>query len=1268
MEPPGGGTDPELLPDAAPATGRTKPRRYEYNGKIYDGLGAVFEQANLDPDRPTVTLIAKGDEEPEVDPEDYSDNAHLVAVSDIDSKHIQISQKRSVWATVKKNVPVAKRLWADWIARRTPQPLLIVSSYTGGGGNKLIYGAMLMTSEPQELLDREHATQDQVNDPWAVKDKYYGRFDVKWIIWCPDERRIMPGTYEFNSKNDFSSVEKGLARQILQALKEHIGEANREYPKPNTGSVVAKKLCKMVAEDHGTEPPALKRARPVEPVKIAYEGEEGEAPKPKPAPPPPPPDLVLKARADLEKTFLAPKPPKDYWDPGLSDLSFEVIDQDYCDMPTMDKHSNSMVEVEQFHSPVAPVLRLYGCTKEGYSVVAMVRGFLPYFFVRMPSNMVDLLPYKKYDRDIKAQLDREAQQFMGKEEYYSADSLLGQVAASAEALGCCQHFGDNLSKQLVASWDWRDKKRFGYAERWARRGETEEQRLQREEEEANEVPSHAPVLKVVLVRRQTIMGYHPYLDWFLKVVVISPHFVKPARTVLESGSFLWYVDDNGVPVPGVQPEKYQVFEANIPFALRYMIDVEQMGPSWVTLPKTKYIRWDCKEEDRATYADMEVMTTADDVLVRSSNDPEWAGHAPVRSVTFDCEMDGLDGRFPRPDHAGGDPVICISVRVSNEVPDQSKQVVGDVLFSWGLTADIGLSHMMCYYSTVSDHPDDVEEVVAELTSSELKYKRCGLSRIKKGSYAYWTPHDEATMLRQFREFIIHIARPFVITGYNVNNFDLPYLFKRASCLGIGAGFDCLGWIKGQRTKVKQKVFSSKAFGSRVNHDVKMPGRLVVDALHLIQRTHKQRSFSLNGSLERHLGTDKSGNPNYVKADVPHEMIGFLWNHSPESRARVAYYCHYDVVLSRMLYDKLYLYLDNAELAGAAGVPTEYVVNRGLQIRVLSLLIRKAKVYLLVCPVASDDKNHVDEDKYKGATVIEPIPGFYEDPVDTLDFTSLYPTIMIAHNLCYCTMISEETATNGEDPSLTMDQLYRIATDQGLAEFAKQSVRIGIFPMVLQGLLAARNKAKAMVKKHAGTSMAKVYDLRQNALKLNANAGYGMAGASKGLLPCRKISAAVTRIGREGIDTVAQVVTRPYLPFPRSSVEFSFQYHERVGTKGWPFPASQQEASDAAHLDYLKNSLPENDAQYKRRCEEARASYPIPRLPDETIEEHRVRILETIDFIYGDTDSIMVLCKKAKTAEEAINLGQAFADWVTKYFFRAPMAVRTSSSSILMYIH
>lgn len=44
------------------------------------------------------------------------------------------------------------------------------------------------------------------------------------------------------------------------------------------------------------------------------------------------------------------------------------------------------------------------------------------------------------------------------------------------------------------------------------------------------------------------------------------------------------------------------------------------------------------------------------------------------------------------------------------------------------------------------------------------------------------------------------------------------------------------------------------------------------------------------------------------------------------------------------------------------------------------------------------------DTYEGATVIEPLRGFYSRPIATLDFASLYPSIMIAHNLCYTTCL------------------------------------------------------------------------------------------------------------------------------------------------------------------------------------------------------------------------------------------------------------------------
>jgi DNA polymerase delta subunit 1 len=49
-----------------------------------------------------------------------------------------------------------------------------------------------------------------------------------------------------------------------------------------------------------------------------------------------------------------------------------------------------------------------------------------------------------------------------------------------------------------------------------------------------------------------------------------------------------------------------------------------------------------------------------------------------------------------------------------------------------------------------------------------------------------------------------------------------------------------------------------------------------------------------------------------------------------------------------------------------------------------------------------------DEQYEGATVIEPKKGYYDVPIATLDFSSLYPSIMMAHNLCYTTLLDKNT--------------------------------------------------------------------------------------------------------------------------------------------------------------------------------------------------------------------------------------------------------------------
>lgn len=76
-----------------------------------------------------------------------------------------------------------------------------------------------------------------------------------------------------------------------------------------------------------------------------------------------------------------------------------------------------------------------------------------------------------------------------------------------------------------------------------------------------------------------------------------------------------------------------------------------------------------------------------------------------------------------------------------------------------------------------------------------------------------------------------------------------------------------------------------------------------------------------------------------------------------------------------------------------------------------------------------------DEQYEGATVIEPKKGFYDVPIATLDFSSLYPSIMMAHNLCYTTLLNAATI---DRLGLQKDVDYIQTPNNGASERAFQT--------------------------------------------------------------------------------------------------------------------------------------------------------------------------------------------------------------------------------------
>ncbi|XP_028123067.1 DNA polymerase delta catalytic subunit isoform X3 [Camellia sinensis] len=340
---------------------------------------------------------------------------------------------------------------------------------------------------------------------------------------------------------------------------------------------------------------------------------------------------------------------------------------------------------------------------------------------------------------------------------------------------------------------------------------------------------------------------------------------------------------------------------------------------------------------------------------------------------------------------------------------------------------------------------------------------------------------EREVLLAWRDFIREVD-PDIIIGYNICKFDLPYLIQRAEVLGIPE-FPMLGRIRNSRVRVKDTTFSSRQYGTRESKEVTVEGRVQFDLLQVMQRDYKLSSYSLNS----------------VSAHFLNEQ---------------------DAYLPQRLLDKLMFIYNYVEMARVTGVPISFLLSRGQSIKVLSQLLRKARQKNLVIPNVKQAGS--ESGTYEGATVLEARAGFYEKPIATLDFASLYPSIMMAYNLCYCTLVTPEDVRKLNLPPECVNK-----TPSG-ETFVKPNLQKGILPEILEELLTARKRAKADLKEAKDPLVKAVLDGRQLALKISANSVYGFTGATVGQLPCLEISSSVTSYGRQMIEHTKKLVEEKFM--------------------------------------------------------------------------------------------------------------------------------------------
>ena len=395
---------------------------------------------------------------------------------------------------------------------------------------------------------------------------------------------------------------------------------------------------------------------------------------------------------------------------------------------------------------------------------------------------------------------------------------------------------------------------------------------------------------------------------------------------------------------------------------------------------------------------------------------------------------------------------------------------------------------------------------------------------------------EKELIQKWIKFIRKLD-PDIITGYNINNFDWEYIYKRCKLLDIELDLQYLTRLHDHPAKYVTEKLVTNAYGENIFKYMNAPGVLNSDLYTIIKREKKLVSYKLDSVAKEYIGDQKD----------PISALD-LFNMSQGTSKEIAIIIHYCVKDCTLVIDlilKLCIITNNIAMANVTWVPIEYIESKGQQIKVHSQLVYEARLndYLVPTLPYKNSSELEEEEKFTGATVQEADPGAHFEQITGLDFASLYPSIMIANNYSYETIVKGPKYDNIDEVEYK-DIIW--TEDEGTEKERIEKVRFvqnkkGILPIMLEKLWTERKsikkdmkKVKAQLKeentqeeKEALSMQYDVLDGFQLAMKVSMNSIYGFTGANLGRLPEKRIAAATTAEGRRMIQACKEYVESNY---------------------------------------------------------------------------------------------------------------------------------------------
>jgi DNA polymerase I len=374
--------------------------------------------------------------------------------------------------------------------------------------------------------------------------------------------------------------------------------------------------------------------------------------------------------------------------------------------------------------------------------------------------------------------------------------------------------------------------------------------------------------------------------------------------------------------------------------------------------------------------------------------------------------------------------------------------------------------------------------------------------------------DEEKIISFFADYIRR-EDPDVITGYNIDNYDIRKIIDRSKVRKMK---DALPW---GRDGSQPRLVSDRFW--------RVKGRLVCDAWWAVKRQLRPKQETLNAVSMMLLGEQK--------LDVDPKYMDSEW---ANNRDKVIKYCFKDAELALRILLEVGTVRKDMDLAAVSKLTIEDVMTSGSSQLADSLLIRAADRSKVAVPMMG--ARIAGAEQIEGGYVHSMTPGLYHW-VCVEDFKSMYPSLIIAKNICFTTLCED-----GE-----------IVSPSG-ARFMSKERREGLLPRILEDLMAERDRIKKLMKQTEDPHEHNYLDGLQAAVKVLMNTFYGVFASTFYRFTDKSIGAAITAFARantigiinqvesEGIHVIYSDTDSIFMQSPAHDLEGSVEFGQKMAER------------------------------------------------------------------------------------------------------------------------